>query len=466
MSRQFEDDLSEYLCAKGRSEPATAPVPAAGPEISHSPAAPLDGFEVSADPRYAYSKDSGHWLDLHTGIVSYYDTDAQVYVPLRLASGGAPGTAGFAGVARLVVADSPCLAVGHVVEIGADDGLDVGRDRVEAGDIRHLRVPEMEVSRHHARIYFGSDDAAFACGIAVAAEDAGSEDGEIGGESGGESGGEPGDFEKMQAVDDLSEGECQGESDAVRAAAASAASKATAHEPGFYVVDQGSTHGTFVNQQRLSEPKTASRPWRLRHRDQVAVGGTTFEVHIHEQWACAECKNTGSNEIATLHTSAPEASPATSSALRANLQQERIDNLRALKRRYMPSRRRAGDKMGVYADRARLRRSLQSNMQTAAARESELEGAGQSAHTEAHPATDPVASAATALGQDNMGYALLRRMGWSPGSGLGADQSGIVAPVGITGNEGRSGLGAPQPPAGESPQSRVSRITRERFHEC
>jgi splicing factor 4 len=34
------------------------------------------------------------------------------------------------------------------------------------------------------------------------------------------------------------------------------------------------------------------------------------------------------------------------------------------------------------------------------------------------------------LSQDNVGFQLLQRMGWSEGAGLGADQQGVTAPVG------------------------------------
>ncbi|BGP34115.1 hypothetical protein JCM10296v2_005930 [Rhodotorula toruloides] len=61
------------------------------------------------------------------------------------------------------------------------------------------------------------------------------------------------------------------------------------------VVDNGSTHGTFISSDRsgeairLSEPKVASVPHRLHHLDTIRTGSTTFSVHIHPTFACSTC---------------------------------------------------------------------------------------------------------------------------------------------------------------------------------
>ena len=34
------------------------------------------------------------------------------------------------------------------------------------------------------------------------------------------------------------------------------------------------------------------------------------------------------------------------------------------------------------------------------------------------------------LGQDNLGFKMLQKMGWSEGAGLGSELQGITAPVG------------------------------------
>ncbi|KAJ1869353.1 hypothetical protein LPJ55_005407 [Coemansia sp. RSA 990] len=60
------------------------------------------GYELSADPRYAYNKNNGHWLDMQTGAVSYYDESSQIYIPIDTTL-AATDAQGFDGVARLVI---------------------------------------------------------------------------------------------------------------------------------------------------------------------------------------------------------------------------------------------------------------------------------------------------------------------------------------------------------------------------
>jgi len=66
------------------------------------------------------------------------------------------------------------------------------------------------------------------------------------------------------------------------------------------VVDMGSKHGTFVgsgqdaNPVRLSAARVASMPKRLKHLDRLSLGGTTFQVHIHEnRLPCSDCSASG-----------------------------------------------------------------------------------------------------------------------------------------------------------------------------
>jgi pSer/pThr/pTyr-binding forkhead associated (FHA) protein len=66
------------------------------------------------------------------------------------------------------------------------------------------------------------------------------------------------------------------------------------------VVDMGSKHGTFVgsgedtNRVRLSAPREASKPKRLKHLDRLALGGTTFVAHVHEnRLPCSDCSASG-----------------------------------------------------------------------------------------------------------------------------------------------------------------------------
>ncbi|KAJ2455864.1 hypothetical protein EV183_000480 [Coemansia sp. RSA 2336] len=327
------------------------------------------GYELSADPRYAYNKSNGHWLDMQTGAVSYYDESSQIYIPIDTTLAAADAQ-GFAGVARLVVLASDCFVERQIAEISFEDGLGVGRDRPESQEARHLRIPDISVSRYHARIYFGQEEEEppASCG--------GSEDGEIDNNC----------SQQQQSVKEL------------------------------YIVDLGSTHGTFVNQKRLSESKAASKPQRLEHRDQIAIGNTTLQVHLHSEWACSACRNSGDNEISTIVVNQGKRDAA--NAVKVDIRQEYMDNLNAIKQKYAAVHRR--QKPSQYTDRARLRRNLENTVPSSTQAASSLQFEPEVAQTATSYPTE------ASIDSTNKGFAMLRNMGWSPGAGLGADNGGIL----------------------------------------
>ncbi|GAA5969473.1 hypothetical protein JCM11641_008126 [Rhodosporidiobolus odoratus] len=110
---------------------------------------------------------------------------------------------------------------------------------------------------------------------------------------------------------------------------------------GFWAVaDNGSMHGTFVSSEgvgkmRLSEPKVASAPSRLRHLDSLHVGSTTFSVHIHASFACSACSVTSdSSNVIPLVPPAEERSTAPSkyaTKTKEEKEQDRRDQLRGLR---------------------------------------------------------------------------------------------------------------------------------------
>ncbi|KAG7530909.1 hypothetical protein FFLO_04732 [Filobasidium floriforme] len=66
----------------------------------------------------------------------------------------------------------------------------------------------------------------------------------------------------------------------------------------FWIVDCGSTHGTFLQSSkkdgagehhRLSLGRTPSSPFPLKHLDRLTIGSTTFECHLHPDWPCENC---------------------------------------------------------------------------------------------------------------------------------------------------------------------------------
>ncbi|KAJ2842534.1 hypothetical protein IWW36_005873 [Coemansia brasiliensis] len=227
------------------------------------------------------------------------------------------------------------------------------------------------------------------------------------------------------------------------------------HAKELYIVDLGSTHGTFVNQKRLSESKTASKPQRLEHRDRIAVGNTILQVHLHSEWACSVCTNSGDNEISTIATSKCKKDIA--KATKVDIRQEHMVNLNAIKQKYASVHRR--QKPSQYTDRARLRRNLQSAapaVQASTQTASDLHSAPE--YTQAIASEQTEAS----IDSTNKGFSMLQSMGWVPGAGLGADSGGIVNPINVEGNEDRVGLGAPKD---ESPRAKIARISRARFQQ-
>jgi len=59
----------------------------------------------------------------------------------------------------------------------------------------------------------------------------------------------------------------------------------------YYITDQGSQNGTFLNEARLSETKQVSKPTPINHGDVLQFGCTRLLLHIHP-WTetCDECE--------------------------------------------------------------------------------------------------------------------------------------------------------------------------------
>ncbi|KAJ3491798.1 hypothetical protein NLI96_g485 [Meripilus lineatus] len=260
------------------------------------------------------------------------------------------------------------------------------------------------------------------------------------------------------------------------------------------VVDMGSKHGTFIRSSmtssagagegssvssdprgaRLSPPRVSSVPRRLKHCDELSVGGTTFIVHLHGyMMPCADCTSKGTDEIplfdnrrtARKHEAAnkrkrdvvePVLTPA------GTTERNPKKALTALKRTLLSrhdssgSSSSSGNTTGQYVDRSARRRNLH--------RDTPPEALTSMSHQSGEsPSTTPqsvisVATPSTPLPVTNIGHRLLLKQGWQPGTVLGVseaedgDAAGLVDPVEVVGNQGRMGIGMPLtiPTASES----------------
>jgi hypothetical protein len=61
---------------------------------------------------------------------------------------------------------------------------------------------------------------------------------------------------------------------------------------------------------------------------------------------------------------------------------------------------------------------------------------------DAPDAPDAGGAEGAAIGSDNVGKAMLQKLGWKEGAGLGRHAQGVTAPVSAAARDGRAGLGA------------------------
>ncbi len=253
------------------------------------------------------------------------------------------------------------------------------------------------------------------------------------------------------------------------------------------VVDMGSKHGTFIRSNitsslgvvgegssvgstdprgvRLSPPRVSSVPRRLKHCDELSVGGTTFIVHLHGyMMPCADCSPRGDDEIPLFdHRSTARKHEAASKRKRETEESSRTPEvsternpkkaLTALRRSLLSRHESPGSSpspanaTGQYVDRSARRRNLHPD--------TPLEALASPSHLygQSPPATPHFVISASApstpLPATNIGHLLLLKQGWQPGTGLGVpetedgDVSGIVNPVEVVRNQGRMGIGMP-----------------------
>ncbi|KAI8809278.1 hypothetical protein BJ742DRAFT_243786 [Cladochytrium replicatum] len=380
------------------------------------------------------------------------------------------GTANEAMTLRLVVVKSAIVPMRAVVVVD-DEGITFGRDS-SATDERRLKLKELSVSRCHANLYVDAVPTSQEEIMEVSNKIVTSSE-------------EPEDnfsatFEDGELLDGGEEGEIQEEQDFGYSETLRAASN-TNTECGWFIVDFGSTHGTFVNRERLSGPKISSLPCRLNHLDTLQIGSTVFQVHIHPNWCCNDFQLTDTPPLSTLNAvGSPKTTesrlPLTKKRKRITANPEPEPAVVSGEPQEPPPPPTPPSPKRTYVDRAKLRRNLHGssaidqNIQTfrndlridrvreehhlalVAAATSSIALRSQDRVQNAisqqpppipQPRIPPPSAPSLIEDKSNVGHRLLKRMGWSDGQGIGpVGRQGAVEPLSVAANTGRRGLGS------------------------
>ena len=195
----------------------------------------------------------------------------------------------------------------------------------------------------------------------------------------------------------------------------------------YYIKDEGSVNGTFLNSRRLSETKIKSKWLSIKHKDFLKIGNTVFVLHLHRgQETCDDCEP---GQVQALLSSTDH---TTGQIIDGSLSKEQLrkKHLRGLKEKYMVS----GDGLkqalipittGKYKDRANKRRKQMGSEPI----RGRIEEESKSCVTKM-------------ISEKNKGHQMMQKMGWKFGEGLGKEKSGIKEPINVVIREKKKGLGS------------------------
>lgn len=231
------------------------------------------------------------------------------------------------------------------------------------------------------------------------------------------------------------------------------------------LVDMGSKHGTFHNRyhsgispetrgSRLSPPRVASMPRHLQHLDTFSIGSTTFAVHVHNDGLpCSECSR-GDNDEIPLFTTKTSAAPThgkrkrdeESGYLPSDKTKDPKRALSLLKKSLLsqrPAEKPDSHSPTTWVDRSARRRALHPPSPPLSRKQSPLPEPTHSTPqdtptTSGHSTPEPVPS-------NNVGYRMLEKQGWTPGTSLGVaseDTQHVTEPITVPSTSNRAGLGS------------------------
>jgi len=271
------------------------------------------------------------------------------------------------------------------------------------------------------------------------------------------------------------------------------------------IVDMGSMHGTFLRPAaassdsndvgvRLSQSRAASIPRRLHHFDQLTLGSTSFQVHIHDnQRPCPNCAIQRDEEIPlfpevkstaekrTRDTAGIDSGSTSSGSL--NMERDPKKVLTMLKRSLLnrhdettPSPGLPPGRPNDYIDRAARRRLLHPTSRsdspgvflTVPNNTPRADTAPFHSHFE--PEVQPIVSQPPKpLPSTNIGHRLLMQQGWTPGNALGTttddseSSTRLVEPLEVKSSQNRAGLGTKPVSGVLETDSRLDWKERERL---
>lgn len=185
----------------------------------------------------------------------------------------------------------------------------------------------------------------------------------------------------------------------------------------YMAVDLGSKNGTILNGTRMSENQERSSPIQIVHGSTIQLGETRLLCHIHSgNDTCGHCE-----PGLIMETQEKEKVAYTRTC---SVQKQHQLELARLKNKYAPKP--LAIEETAYNDRAQARR----------------EKVGSSHHAEKTQSSD----INTFITEENKGFKLLEKMGWSKGEGLGKEGQGDREPILLVSNEGKAGLGSSNEP--------------------
>ncbi|XP_056022574.1 angiogenic factor with G patch and FHA domains 1-like isoform X2 [Ostrea edulis] len=182
----------------------------------------------------------------------------------------------------------------------------------------------------------------------------------------------------------------------------------------YHLIDFGSQNGTFLNEQRISEPKCSSSSVPVSHGDSVQIGCTRFFLHIHYgNETCDQCEP-GQVQAAFQAQKTKDIPILTKEEKKKQARQE----LNQIKKKY-------GLKNAAYVENSQA--VSDSNYRNRAEERRQTKGSDNP-----HQVDEAPASVHRPITENNVGHRLLKKMGWSEGESLGKDNSGIQDPVSVS----------------------------------